>query len=99
MTPLRFRPEIVRIPWQAIAAFAAALYFLRSALRSFDFRPDVPDFVVFGALALILIARPLAARWLAGDDEGAGTAADEEPPRAPEAPRNLDKSHKDERTY
>lgn len=69
MTPVRLRPEGLRIPWQAIAAFAAALYLLRSALRGWDFRPDALDAVVFGALAVILIARPLMAKMLGGADE------------------------------
>ena len=68
MSPLRFRPEI-RIPWQAILAFAAFAYVLRSALRAWDFVPDALDLVVFGGLALILVARPLVKRMSAGEDE------------------------------
>lgn len=68
MSPLRFRPEI-RIPWQAILAFAVFAYVLRSALRTWDFVPDALDLVVFGGLALILVARPLVKRMSAGEDE------------------------------
>jgi hypothetical protein len=67
MSPLHFRPEI-RMPWQALAAFGAALYVLRSALRGWDFRPDVTDGLVFGGLAAILLLRPIVARWL-GEEE------------------------------
>jgi hypothetical protein len=63
VSPLRLRPEM-RIPWQAIAAFAVALYLLRSALRSWDFRPDLTDVVVFGGLTVVLLLRPMVARWL-----------------------------------
>jgi len=70
VSALHFRPEI-RVPWQAIATFAVALYVLRSALRSWDFRPSALDIVVFGTLALILAARPLLARWLRDNDEDA----------------------------
>ena len=64
MTPFRLRPEGLHIPWQAIAGFAAVLYAIRSILRSWDFRPDLVDLVVFGGLAFVLLARPLAKRWL-----------------------------------
>jgi hypothetical protein len=73
MSPLRFRPEL-RVPWQAIVAFAVLAYVLRSALRAWDFVPDVLDLVVFGGLALILIVRPLVARMMIDDD------GHEEPP-------------------
>ncbi len=75
MSPLRFRPEI-RVPWQAILAFAVLVYVLRSALRAWDFVPDALDMVVFGGLALILIVRPLVSRMSADEDEGEG----DEPP-------------------
>jgi hypothetical protein len=70
VTPVRLRPEGLRIPWQALTAFAVALYALRSVLRGWDFRPDALDAVVFGGLAVILVARPLLARMLADEDEG-----------------------------
>lgn len=68
MSPLRLRPEL-RLPWQVIAAFATAVYVLRSAMRGWDFRPDLSDVIVFGGLALILLARPLAGRLLRGSDD------------------------------
>lgn len=68
MSPVRFRPEL-RLPWQAITAFVAVLYVLRSALRDWDFRPDAIDIVIFGALAVILLLRPLIARLARPDDE------------------------------
>jgi hypothetical protein len=57
------------MPWQAVAGFAAALYALRSALRGWDFRPDPVDLIVFGALGVVLLLRPLMARWLSGGDD------------------------------
>jgi hypothetical protein len=69
VTPVRIRPEGLRVPWQALAAFAAALYVLRAILRGWDFRPDVLDLVVFGGLAVILLARPLLAKMLTANDE------------------------------
>jgi hypothetical protein len=71
VSPLRLRPEGLRIRWQAIAAFAAAAYVLRSALRSWDFVPDMVDLLVFGMLAVILLARPLIERTLTEDDTDA----------------------------
>jgi hypothetical protein len=69
VSPLSLRPQ-VRLPWQAIAAFAAALYVLRSALRGWDFRPDPLDLVIFGTLAVVLAARPLITHFLTdGTDE------------------------------
>lgn len=68
MSALRLRPEL-RLPWQALGVFAAAVYVLRSALRGWDFRPEFLDVIVFGGLALILIARPLAARLLKSDED------------------------------
>lgn len=68
MSPLRFRPEGLHVSWQAIAGFAVAVYVLRSALRAWDFRPDLLDAVVFGGLALVLAGRALVAH-LREDDE------------------------------
>lgn len=68
MSPLHLRPEL-RLPWQVIAAFAAVVYVLRSAMRGWNFRPDLSDVIVFGGLALILVARPLAARLLKSDED------------------------------
>ena len=68
MSALRLRPEM-RLPWQAIAVFAAVLYAVESALRGWDFRPTVLDLVVFGGLAAILILRLLVARMMEDDDK------------------------------
>ncbi|HEY5516848.1 MAG TPA: hypothetical protein VIL15_01130 [Coriobacteriia bacterium] len=69
MTPVRLRPDL-RLPWQALAGFAALLYVLESALRGWDFRPTLLDGLVFGALTLILILRPLVQRLMRDDEEG-----------------------------
>jgi hypothetical protein len=74
VTGLRLRPDGLRIPWQALASFAVVIYVIRSALRSWQFRPDLLDLLVFGGLALLLVARPLVGRLLDGggtdDDPG-----------------------------
>jgi len=69
VTPVRLRPDL-RLPWQALAGFAALLYVLESALRGWDFRPTLLDGLVFGALTLILILRPLVQRLMRDDEEG-----------------------------
>ena len=69
MTPVRLRPDL-RLPWQALAGFGALLYVLESALRGWDFRPTLMDVLVFGALTLILILRPLVQRLMRDDEEG-----------------------------
>lgn len=68
MSTMRLRPDI-RLPWQALALFAAAIYVVRSALRGWDFRPSPLDLLVFGALAVILLLRPLMAKLLKDDEE------------------------------
>ncbi|HEY5506524.1 MAG TPA: hypothetical protein VIK83_03440 [Coriobacteriia bacterium] len=73
MTGLRLRPVGLRVPWQVIAGFAVLVYVIRSIMRSWEFRPDLLDLVVFGGLALLLAARPLVGRLLDGgtdDDPG-----------------------------
>jgi len=67
VSPVRLRPDL-HLPWQVLAAFVAALYVLRSALRAWDFRPSVLDLIVFGALAAILIARSLLAARIRADE-------------------------------
>ena len=69
MTPVRLRPDL-RLPWQALALFAGALYVIESAMRGWDFRPTLMDGLVFGALTLILILRPLVQRLMRDDEEG-----------------------------
>lgn len=82
MSPLHLRPEGLRLPWQALAAFALIVYAVRAALRGWDFVPDVLDLLVFGALAAILLARPLVARLLSDDEPDRDEAdADEEDSR------------------
>jgi len=68
VTPVRLRPDL-RLPWQALALFAAALYVLESAMRGWDFRPTLLDVLVFGALAAILLLRPVLARMMKDDDQ------------------------------
>jgi hypothetical protein len=65
---VRLRPDL-RLPWPALAIFAALLYVIESALRGWDFRPTLLDFVVFGGLALILLLRPLVTRMMEDDVE------------------------------
>lgn len=81
MSPLQFRPRI-RMPWQAIAGFAAVLYVIRSGMRGWDFRPAILDIMVFGALALILLVRPLVDHLLR-DDSDTGPPAEDEDGEAP----------------
>jgi len=69
VTPVRLRPDL-RLPWQTLAGFGALLYVLESALRGWDFRPTLLDGLVFGALTLILILRPLVQRLMRDDEEG-----------------------------
>jgi hypothetical protein len=53
----------------AAATIVAAAYVLRSALRGWDFRPDLPLDVVLGAAVLALIAlRVWTARSLAAHE-------------------------------
>jgi len=100
MSPLLLRPH-VRLPWQVLAGIAAAAYLIRAALRGWDFSVSVLDALVFAALALILIARPLIAHLLeepgedgsADPDQGAAatrvaTTAGEGTKGDPEAPED-----------
>lgn len=74
MTSARLRPSGLRLPWQTLAAVAVAAYVVESALRGWNFMPDVLDMIVFGAFAAILIARPLLDKNLQEKD------ADEDDP-------------------
>lgn len=49
-----FRPR-VRMPMWAAVAVVAAAYLVRSAMRGFDFRPDLPIDAVLGAVLIGLI--------------------------------------------
>ena len=56
------RPQ-VRMPLWAAVAVPAAAYCIRSIARGFDFSPDLPDDVlVFGMLAVLLLAVAIARR-------------------------------------
>ena len=63
-----------RVPaWVAIAVVATA-YVVRSALRGWDFRPDVPtDVIVLAVLLALLALRELLRRqrWGSGGEDGA----------------------------
>jgi hypothetical protein len=75
VSPLHIRPNAtIPIPWGAAATFAAVMYLVRSLLRGWDFRPDILDLVVFGALALLLVSRALVKRQPEDDakDDGQG---------------------------
>jgi hypothetical protein len=77
VSPLHIRPQTaVPIPWGAAATFAAVMYVVRSLMRGWDFRPDVLDLVVFGALALLLVSRALVKRQPTDEerDDGEGKA-------------------------
>lgn len=50
------RPK-VRVPVWTVLVGAVALYVMRSVLRGFDFRPELPlDMFILGLLAAVLIA-------------------------------------------
>jgi hypothetical protein len=54
--------------WMAVAA-VAAIYVLRSALRGWDFRPDLPlDAILLGIFVALIAARLLMGRR--GPDRG-----------------------------
>jgi hypothetical protein len=69
MTPIRLHPDGLRLPWQALAGFAVAVYVLRSGLRGWDFVPNLADIVVFGGLAVLLSARGLLASHREADTD------------------------------
>jgi len=63
-------PEI-RMPLWAAVAIPAAAYVVRSVARGMDFTPDLPtDAIVFGGLAVLVLAVWLARRTAPhqGDD-------------------------------
>ena len=71
------RPRI-RLPLWEAAALPAAAYAVRSMLRGFDFRPDLPaDAVAFGGLGLLMLAVG-AARHLAGASDQSHEALTDE---------------------
>ncbi len=80
MTPLHPR---IHIPTWAAVAVVAAAYVVRSIMRGWDFRPDMPwDALVLVTLVAILAMRGLLKRhrWdepSGGDDGGSGEPPDE----------------------
>ena len=62
------RPTI-RIPLWAAAGIPVAAYVLRSAIRGWSFRPDLPEDAVVALLLLALIAVVAWIRRSAGSDE------------------------------
>jgi hypothetical protein len=61
------RPSI-RLPLWAAVALPAAAYVARSIIRGGDFTPDLPgDAIVYGLLALVVVAVGLARARAAND--------------------------------
>jgi hypothetical protein len=73
------RPRI-RIPLSLAVAVVAVAYGVRSAMRGFDFRPDMPVDAFAGGLFLVVLGMVAylrhAARSGEGGDEPSGTADD-----------------------
>jgi hypothetical protein len=58
----------MRMPLWAAVAVVAAAYVLRSALRGWDFRPDLPiDAVLAVTLVALVLLRWFAGRWASAD--------------------------------
>jgi hypothetical protein len=54
--------------WAAVAVVAAA-YVLRSALRGWDFRPEMPIDAILGVtLVALVLLRWFAGRWASADE-------------------------------
>jgi hypothetical protein len=77
-----FHPSL-RLPTWAAVGIVAAAYFVRSAMRGWDFRPDLPvDAVILLVLAVILALRWYLQRQGWDRREGAEEGAPEgDPPR------------------
>jgi hypothetical protein len=73
------RPRI-RIPLALAVAIVAAAYIARSAMRGFDFRPDMPVDAIAAALFLLVLGTVAYLRHEArvggGTDEGGDRADD-----------------------
>jgi hypothetical protein len=58
----------MRMPTWAAVAVVAAAYVLRSALRGWDFRPDMPiDAILAVMLVALVLLRWFAGRWASAD--------------------------------
>ena len=70
----------IRLPLWAAVAIVALVYLLRSAMRGFDFRPDLPgDAVVLVLFVAVLAAVAYARRAYGGDasdDRDSGNGPD-----------------------
>lgn len=80
------RPR-VRLPLWGAAAIVVALYLARSAVRGWDFRPDLPvDAIVLGLFLVLVIIVAYVRNVLETQD------TDEEPPAENEIPRTPDEA-------
>jgi len=77
------RPRMRMPMWAAVAVVAAA-YLVRSSLRGWDFRPDLPmDAIVLALLVAFVVLRGALARSAAsdeGDDPGEAEVRHEDDP-------------------
>ena len=65
---MAFRPRVRMPAWAAVAVVAAA-YLVRSAVRGWDFRPDLPlDAAIGGVLIGLVVLRTLTADWARRDE-------------------------------
>lgn len=69
------RPRM-RIPVSLAVAIVAAAYVVRSAMRGFDFRPDMPVDAIAAALFLLVLGMVAYMRHEARADEAADEGAD-----------------------
>jgi hypothetical protein len=72
------RPRI-RIPLGLAAAIVLMLYAIRSAMRGFDWRLDLPDAIVLVAFIVVLGVVAYLRSTRADDDEGSYSADDADP--------------------
>jgi hypothetical protein len=75
------RPRI-RIPLSLAVAIVAAAYVVRSAMRGFDFRPDMPIDAIAAALFLLVLSMVAYLRHTVGASEDGDTADDSARPDA-----------------
>ena len=69
----------IRLPLWAAVAIVALVYLLRSAMRGFDFRPDLPGDAVVLVLFVVVLAAVAYVRRTYGDD-GSEDCHDEDRP-------------------